>query len=97
MERPRIIDVNFFEFKTNLKRAADQGGRIETSDKQKWQAYVKQHGVKEASCMIHGRAKSETMKPVIINIGEPCDGYYVYSDIDEVVLKWETATGNAAE
>lgn len=97
MERPRIVDVNFFEFKANLKRAADQGGRIEASDKQKWQAYVKLHGVKEASCMIHGRAKSETMKPVIINIGESCDGYYVYSDIDEVVLKWETPAGSATE
>lgn len=89
MDRPRIVDVNFFEFKMNLKRAADQGGRIEASEKQKWQAFVKQHGVKEATCMIHGQAKSETMKPVIINMGEDCDGYYVYSDIDEVVLKWE--------
>lgn len=97
MDRPRIIDVNFFEFKTHLKRAADLGGRIEPSDKKKWQDFIKQHGVKEATCMIHGRAKSETMKPVIINIGEPCDGYYVYSDIDEVVLKWESPTQKAAE
>jgi hypothetical protein len=97
MDRPRIIDVNFFEFKTNLKRAADLGGRIDPSEKQKWQAFVKEHGVKEATCMVHGRSKSETMKPVIINSGESWDGYYVYSDVDEVVLKWESPVNKAAE
>jgi hypothetical protein len=95
MDRPRIVDVNFYDFKTSLKRAADLGGRIEPSEKEKWQAYVKEHQVKEASCLVFGRSKSESIKPVIINSGEDWDGYYVYSDEDEVALKWVPGTARA--
>ena len=92
MDRPRIVDVSFYDLKTNMKRAADVKGLINPSDKEKWKAYVKEHGVKEATCLSFGRKKSDSVKPVIINAGGAWDGYYVYSDTDEVALKWVPAS-----
>lgn len=89
MARPRIVDVNFYDLKNNMKRAADAHGLINPGDREKWKAYVKEHGIREATCMSFGRKKSESVKPVIINAGIDWDGYYVYSDADEVALKWE--------
>ena len=36
MGRPRIADVNFYDLKTNMKRASDAKGLINPADKEKW-------------------------------------------------------------
>lgn len=92
MGRPRIADVNFYDLKANMKRASDAKGLINPADKEKWKSYIKEHEVKEATCMSFGRKKSDSVKPVIINTGGDWDGFYVYSNADEVALKWIPAS-----
>jgi hypothetical protein len=76
----------------NLRAAAESGGEIEPSDKQRWKAYIRQYDVKEASCMSYARARSDDVSAAIINDGGPWDGYYVYSRDEEFCLKFEPAT-----
>jgi hypothetical protein len=75
------------------------GGRIEPSDKAKWQDYLKAHGVDAVVMQARAKVKFMRGKPrmVIIDHGGPWDGFYAYSKEDEVVLKWEPgAAGTTA-
>ncbi len=88
MSRPSVKDINFVDFKRLLDKATVNGTRVEKSDKERWSAFVNKHGVKEAGFMAYSRAQSESLKPVIIDESGSNAGYYLYSDRDEVCLKW---------
>jgi hypothetical protein len=88
MSRPTVREVNYVDFKRILQRAATLGTRVEASDQTRWTAFVAEHRVKEAGFQAYARSHSESLKPVIIDEPEPNGGYYLYSERDEVSLKW---------
>ena len=89
MGRPRIVEKNFHDFKGALRSAIESGNRIEPQEKQNWSAWVKQHRVKEAAFKSIGTKQYDGMKAVIIDGDDAWSGYYLYSSVDEVALKWE--------
>jgi len=88
MNRPTVKEINYVDFERMLERAAATGTRVEASDKTRWAAFVKEHRVKEAGFHAYARNHSESLKPVIIAEAGPDGGYYLYSERDEVCLKW---------
>jgi hypothetical protein len=88
MSRPTIKEINYADFKRILEKAAIGGTRIEASDKTRWSAFVTENRVKEAGFHAYARTHSDSLKPVIIAEPEPDGGYYLYSERDEVCLKW---------
>jgi hypothetical protein len=88
MNRPTIKEINYADFKRVLQRAVAGGRRVEAADRDRWTAFVAQHRVKEAGFSAYAKNYSDTLKPVIIDDSEPDGGYYLYSERDEVCLKW---------
>lgn len=84
----RMVEVVYSEFWRQLEVAAESGGRIEHTDKQRWKAYVRENNVKEAASRVHAGALGEPIKAVIISNGGDWDGYYVYSASDEICLRY---------
>lgn len=93
MARPKIIEVDYYDFKTQLRKAIDSGQRIEKSQGDEWSAFVTENKVNEVAMVAWGKGKFISGKPapVVINDGSSWAGYYVYSDPDEMVLKWVIA------
>ena len=90
MARPKIVDLDYFQFQKALRRAIDTGARIDKSEKQRWSAWVRENHIKEAAFRSFSKRIYENLEPVIID-GEPDDkwrGYYLYSADEEAVLKW---------
>jgi len=87
MGRPRVVDVNYFDFQKNLRKAADQGHRIEKTDRSRWNAFIRENKILEASSISMAKAKGERVTAVIIEDG-PWKGFYVYSPEDEFCLKF---------
>jgi hypothetical protein len=92
MSRPTVREINYVDFKRTLERAATAGTRVEASDKSRWAAFVAAHRVKEAGFNAYAKGHSDSLRPVIIDEPEPSGGYYLYSDRDEVCLKWISRT-----
>jgi hypothetical protein len=92
MSRPTVREINYVDFKRILERAATAGTRVELSNKTRWTAFVTEHRVKEAGFSAYAKGHSESLVPVIIDEPEPTGGYYLYSDRDEVCLKWISRT-----
>jgi hypothetical protein len=88
MSRPSVKEINYVDFKRILQRAAVGGTRVEPSDRSRWAAFVNANRVKEAGFYAYAKSHSESLKPVIIDEPEPDGGYYLYSERDEVCLKW---------
>lgn len=88
MGRPRIVDVDYYEFKSQLGKAVASRGRIERRDGARWTDYLHQHKVNEAAMLHWGRSKFEEVEAVIIDYGSDWDGFYVYSVDQEAALKW---------
>lgn len=88
MARPRIVDVDYYEFLRALQQATARGERIETTDKERWSAWVRDNRVREAAFKSIASGKYEGLEPVIIENGE-WRGYYLVSKQDEACLKWE--------
>ena len=86
--RPRIVDVDYYELKNQLAKAMAANGRIERRDADRWNEYLRQHKVNEASMMHWGRSKFDEVEGVIIDCGSDWDGFYVYSVDQEAALKW---------
>ena len=95
MGQPKIVEVDYYILLDKIKRAADAGGRIEKSDKQRWQEYMKVKKVNETSLLAWGKVKfaSGKVRLVVIDHGDSWDGCYVYSEEDEAALKYVPAAG----
>lgn len=89
MARPRIIDIDFFQFQRALRRAIDSGSRIDKSDKERWSSWVRENHVKEAAFKSFAQGMYEGLEPVIIDEDGKWRGYYLFSTEEEAVLKWE--------
>ena len=89
MARPRIVDMDYFLFQRELRKAIDSGNRIDPSDKQRWSEWVKANHIKEAAFRSFAKGKYEGLEPVIIDGDGKWRGYYLVSKDEEAVLKWE--------
>ncbi|MEM1436259.1 MAG: hypothetical protein AAGG11_19565 [Pseudomonadota bacterium] len=89
MARPRLQEINYFEFKAALANAADNGQRIEPTEKDRWKAWVSEHDVREAAFKSFGDNVYDDLRPVIITSEDEWKGYYLYSTVDEGCLRWE--------
>lgn len=94
MAQPRIIEVDYYLLLDKLRAAFAAGGRIEKTDKEGWQAYVKTHNVNVTTMQAWAKVKFMRGKPkmAIINHGVDWDGFYIYSEDDEAAFKWESGT-----
>jgi len=91
MGRPKVVDVDYYQFRDKLKRATDAGGRIERKDRDRWRQYVQQHGFSETALEAWGKIKFVLGKTKLVAIdhGSDWDGVYAYSEEDEACMKWE--------
>ena len=89
MARPRIIDIDYFQFQAALRKATDTGQRIDVSQKDRWMAWVRENHVKEAAFKTFAQGKYEGLEPVIIDVSGEWRGYYLVSKQEEACLKWE--------
>ena len=90
MARPKIVDLDYFQFQRELRRAIDNGTRIDRGDKERWKDWVHENHIKEAAFRSFAKRMYEGLEPVIID-GEPdykWRGYYLFSTDEEAVLKW---------
>lgn len=90
MGRPQIVEVDYYEFVKRLQRAADVGGRIEKTDKDRWSAYLAENKINDIAMQSWGKLKFASRKPllVIIDDGTDWNGMYAYAHEDEAALKW---------
>jgi hypothetical protein len=88
MSRPSIQDIDYHEFLTALRKAVDDGSRIDVSERQRWTEWVKKHRVREAAFKSMGGGRFEGLQPVIIDNDGKWGGYYLHSSEEEACLKW---------
>ncbi len=91
MAQASIVEVDYYQLVEKMKRAADANCLIERKDKEKWKAYISEHGVRDTSLEAFGKVKFMSGKPQLIAINqgdEAWDGCYVFSKEDEAALKW---------
>jgi hypothetical protein len=91
MGQPRILEIPYQEFLTTLRRATDLRRKIDPSDKERWDRFVREHGVPEAGMGVKASAgaMSGKTKAVIIDGDGKADGYYLYSAADLFCLKFD--------
>ena len=88
MPRPSIVEQNYFEFKLALQQATDAGNRIEKTEKNRWKVWVRENKIQEAAFKSMASGKFDDAKTVIIDDESDWGGYYVYTPVEEVCLKW---------
>ena len=86
MPRGKITEFDYYEFSKMLRRATDNGARIDKGDA-RWAGYVKTHGINEVAATAIALQKFEGAVPVILAEGKDTDGLYFYSKNDEACLR----------
>ena len=91
MGQPRIIEIDYQDFKRILQKAKDSRKKIEKSDKEKWERFIRQHNVPTAGVRVKAKKgmMADKVLEVIIDDSGASDGYYLYSPDDEFCLKFE--------
>lgn len=87
MARSKVVEFDYYQFISLMRRATDAGKRIDKADTQRWAAYIKSKGINEVAATAIARQKFESAVPVIIDEGLDSDGLYFYSKNDEGCLK----------
>lgn len=92
MGQPRIVEVDYYTFRTKLKAAAAAGFRIEKTDGDRWQDYVKARKVDLYGIQAWTKVRfmGEEIKLAIIDGEGDWDGVYAWSEEDERVARWES-------
>ena len=88
MSRPTVEQLLFPEFKRAVERATLAGTRITPLERERWVKYVDTHKVREANFQAYARAMFADLEPLILDEGPPWGGYYMWSTVEEVVLRW---------
>lgn len=91
MGQPRIIEIDYQEFRAIYRRATDSKKKIDPSEKEKWEKFVRQHNIPEAGMAVKAKAgiMSGKTRSVIIDGDGKSDGYYIYSPDDFFCLKYD--------
>lgn len=87
MARAKVVEFDYYQFISLMRRATDAGMRIDKSDAGRWTEYVKKNGINEVAATAIARQKFESAIPVIIAEGLATDGLYFYSKNDEGCLR----------
>lgn len=98
MAQPRIVEVDYYTFQAKLKAAAAAGARIEKSDGQRWDDYVKSRKVNlyTIQAWTQVRFTGGDVRLAIIDAGGDWDGVYAWSDEDERAARWDSGEQEAA-
>lgn len=92
MNRSPISEINYHEFRRAVQHAADTGTRIDSSDKARWDQWVKRNQVREVFFRSFAASKFDKLKAVIIDSDDPqWRGYYLYSESEEAAMRWAVA------
>jgi hypothetical protein len=91
MPRPTVEQLHFPEFKRAVERAIVAGTRITPKEKDRWIKYVGTHNVREANFQAYARGMFDNLEPLILDEGPPWGGYYMWSQVEEVALRWKKA------
>jgi hypothetical protein len=86
MARAKVVEFDYYQFLTIMRRAGDSGARIDKPDG-RWAAYVKDNKINEVAATAIARQKFEGAIPVIISEGAATDGLYFYSKDEEGCLR----------
>jgi len=89
MARARVVEYDYYQFISLMRRATDAGQRIDKSEGERWADYVKKNGINEIAATAIARQRFESVVPVIIAEGRDTDGLYFYSKNDEGCLRLE--------
>ncbi len=90
MARAKIVEYDYYKFLQILRRASDSGRRIDKSDAERWDRYVRERHVNEVAATAIAREKFEQVEPVILDEGRDTDGLYFFSRNEEGCLKLTT-------
>jgi hypothetical protein len=85
--RAKVVEYDYYQFISMMRRATDAGARIEKTDGVRWADYVKKHGINEIAATAIARQKFESVVPVIMDEGLQTDGLYFYSKNEEGCLR----------
>ena len=86
MARAKVVEFDYYQFLSLLRRATDSGARLDKSDP-RWVDYVKKQVINEVAATAIAKQKFESAVPVIIAEGKDTDGLYFYSKNDEGCLR----------
>lgn len=87
-----ISEINYHDFRRAVQRAADTGRKIDSTDKARWEEWVKKNQVREVFFRSFAASKFENTKAVIIDGDDAAwRGYYLYSESEEAALRWAVA------
>ena len=91
MGQPSIIEIDYQTFLVILRKATDAKKKIDITEKEPWEKFVRKHGIPEAGMAVKARAgaMSGKTKVVIIDGAGKDDGYYIYSAADLFCLKYD--------
>lgn len=86
MARSKVVDFDYYQFVTLLRRASDAGKRIDSTDA-RWKETIQAQGINEIAATAIARQKFERAVPVILAEGKETDGLYFYSQDEEGCLR----------
>jgi hypothetical protein len=86
MARSKVVEIDYYQFITMLRRASDAGKRIDKSDT-RWKETIQAKGINEVAATAIARQKFEAAVPVILAEGLETDGLYFYSANEEGCLR----------
>ena len=92
MGQPSIIEINYQEFLSTLQRATNSNKKIDVTDKERWDKFVREHKIPEAGMAVKAQAGAMSgtkTKAVIIDGFGKADGYYMYAPADLFCLKYD--------
>jgi len=89
MARSKVVEIDYYQFVTLLRRATDAGKRIDKADKG-WKEFVQAQSINEVAATAIARQKFERAVPVILAEGKETDGLYFYSQDEEGCLRLVT-------
>lgn len=87
MARAKVVEYDYYQFISMMRRATNAGARIEKADGTRWADYVKNKGINEIAATAIARQKFEGAVAVIIDEGLETDGLYFYSKNEEGCLR----------
>jgi hypothetical protein len=87
MARAKVVEYDYYQFISMMRRATNAGARIEKADGKRWDDYVKNKGINEIAATAIARQKFEGAVAVIIDEGLETDGLYFYSKNEEGCLR----------
>ena len=94
MGQGRILEVAFPKFRSILTAARREGEKYDPSQKAEWREALGPYKQSEAGFKVRANAKTlsgATEAVIIAGLGED-DGYYLYSNDEQVCMKLEPST-----